>query len=107
MTTKKTKGSSLYEQVYKAVEKIPNGKVATYAQIGLMIGNPYYARLVGNALHKNPYFGKVPCHRVVNAKGKLADNFVFGGKDQQAEMLKNEGVEVIDGYVNLKKYQMR
>ena len=63
--------SELYEKIYAAVQKIPCGKVATYAQVAAMAGNPRMCRVVGNALHQNPYYGIVPCHRVVNAKAVL------------------------------------
>lgn len=98
--------SEIYEKIYAAVQKIPRGKVATYAQVAAMAGNPRMCRAVGNALHRNPYFGIVPCHRVVNAKGCLAKDFVFGGENVQAEMLRAEGVEVVDGKVNLSKYRV-
>lgn len=93
--------------VYRAVTQIPKGKVATYAQIALMSGHRGAARAVGNALHVNPFFGTVPCHRVVNASGCLAPDFAFGGVDAQRKLLEGEGVEVIDGKVDLEKYQYR
>lgn len=99
--------TELDEKIYKAVQKIPRGKVATYAQIAAMVGNPRMCRAVGNALHKNPYYGIVPCHRVVNSKGYLAKGFVFGGEGVQADMLRNEGVDVIDGKVDLTIYLMQ
>ena len=34
----------------------------------------------------------------------LAEAFVFGGINMQEELLKNEGVEVVDGKVDLKKF---
>lgn len=98
--------SELYEKIYAAVRTIPRGKVATYAQVAAMAGNVRMCRVVGNALHQNPYFGVVPCHRVVNSKGYLAKGFVFGGEGVQAEMLCAEGVEVNDGRVDLEKYRM-
>lgn len=98
--------SDFDEKVYEAVRKIPRGRVATYAQIAAMVGNPHSCRAVGNALHRNPYFGDVPCHRVVNAKGFLAANFVFGGDGVQAEMLRADGVESVDGRVDLEIYKM-
>ncbi len=98
--------SALYEKIYAAVQRIPQGKVATYAQVAAMAGNPRMCRVVGNALHVNPYYGIVPCHRVVNAQGYLAKGFVFGGDGVQAEMLRAEGVEVVDGRVDLSKYRM-
>ena len=65
------------------------------------------ARAVGNALHKNPDPDNIPCFRVVNAKGELAGEFAFGGSNAQAKLLEAEGVEVIDGRVDLKKYQWK
>lgn len=96
---------TLNEEIYKTVMKIPYGKVATYGQIATICGNPYYARAVGNALHKNPNPQKIPCYRVVNSKGKLTENFAFGGLKVQSDLLISEGIEVIDGRVNLEKYQ--
>lgn len=98
---------TLNEEIYKTVMKIPYGKVATYGQIATICGNPYYARAVGNALHKNPNPQKIPCYRVVNSKGKLTENFAFGGLKVQSDLLISEGIEVIDGRVNLEKYQWR
>ena len=98
--------NELYEKIYAAVMTIPRGKVATYAQVAAMVGNPRLCRVVGNALHINPYFGEVPCHRVVSAQGRLSGEFAFGGADIQANMLRAEGVEVVDGMVDLSKYRM-
>lgn len=94
-------------QVYAAVKQVPRGKVATYSQIALMAGRPNAGRAVGNALHRNPYFGEVPCHRVVNAQGMLAQAFVFGGVNVQQQMLESEGVIVADNRVDLERYQFR
>lgn len=94
------------KRIYEAVKRIPKGFVATYSQVAEMAGDRKMARAVGNALHKNPEPGVIPCHRVVNAKGQLAGAFAFGGEDAQASLLRNEGVEVIDGCVDLKIYQM-
>ena len=41
---------------------------------------------------------------MVNAKGELSGEFAFGGVGAQAKLLEDEGVEVIDGRVDLKKY---
>jgi len=59
---------------------------------------------VGNALHKNPDPDNIPCYRVVNAKGELAGAFAFGGADVQANLLRADGIEVIDNKVDLAKY---
>lgn len=98
---------SFYEKIYDAVQTIPRGKVATYGQIAALAGNGGAARVVGNALHVNPAPGIIPCHRVVNAQGRLAPSFAFGGEFEQQRLLESEGVEVRDHCVDLKKYQMR
>ena len=94
-------------RIYEAVKKIPKGQVATYADVAEMAGDRKMARAVGNALHKNPDPTTIPCHRVVNSKGELAGEYAFGGAWKQAEILKSEGVEVIDGKVNIEKYRIR
>lgn len=92
------------KRIYEAVKKIPRGKVATYSQIAAMAGNKKMSRAVGNALHKNPDPQGIPCYRIVNSKGELADNFAFGGPDKQAELLSADGIEVVNGKVDLRKY---
>ena len=56
------------KRIYEAVKMIPEGRVATYGQVAEMAGDRKMARAVGNALHKNPEPGVIPCHRVVNSK---------------------------------------
>lgn len=92
------------KRIYEAVKKIPKGKVATYGQVAELAGNKKMSRAVGNALHKNPEPGVIPCHRVVSSKGELAGDFAFGGLGVQAKLLFEEGVETVDGKVDLEKY---
>ena len=94
------------KRIYEAVKQIPKGHVATYSQIAKMAGNAKMSRAVGNALHKNPDPEHIPCFRVVNAKGELSGSFAFGGVKVQEELLKADGVEVVNGRVDLDKYQM-
>lgn len=92
------------KRIYEAVKKIPKGRVATYGRIAEMAGEPKMARAVGNALHKNPDPEHIPCFRVVNAKGELSGSFAFGGAGAQERLLREDGVEVVDGKVDLTKY---
>lgn len=92
------------KRIYEAVKKIPKGHVATYGRIAEMTGEPKMARAVGNALHKNPDPEHIPCFRVVNSKGELSGAFAFGGENEQARRLMADGVEVVNGKVDLKKY---
>ena len=92
------------KRIYEAVKRIPKGRVATDGKVAEMAGNSRMARAVGNALHHNPDPEHIPCFRVVNAKGELAGAFAFGGEEVQARLLEEDGIEVIDGKVDLKKY---
>ena len=92
------------KRIYDAVRRIPYGRVATYAQVAEMAGDRKMARAVGNALHMNPDPLNIPCYRVVNSKGELAGEFAFGGAGRQAELLIAEGVEVVGGKVDLKRF---
>lgn len=94
------------KRIYEAVKKIPRGKVATYGQVAEMAGDKKMARAVGNALHRNPDPENIPCYRVVNAKGELAAEFAFGGAGAQARLLEADGIEVVNGKVDLEKYGM-
>ena len=94
------------KSIYEAVKKIPYGKVATYGMVAEMAGNKKMSRAVGNALHRNSDPDNIPCFRVVNSKGELSGEFAFGGKDAQAKLLRAEGIEVINGKVDLRKYAM-
>ena len=80
------------ERVYDFVRNIPRGKVATYGQIALHLGNRNFARVVGNILHGNPDPEHIPCHRVVNAQGRLSKAYAFGGIEAQRRLLVSEGV---------------
>lgn len=92
------------KRIYEAVKKIPRGQVATYGQVAELAGDRKMARAVGNALHRNPDPEHIPCYRVVNAKGELAGEFAFGGAGKQATILEADGIEVINGKVDLTKY---
>lgn len=95
----------VFKKIYDVVCLIPKGKVATYGTVAKMAGNPRWARVVGYALHNNPAPGIIPCHRVVNRDGKVAESFVFGGGGVQRQMLEAEGIVFeSDGHIDLSKY---
>lgn len=95
------------KRIYEAVKKIPKGCVATYGQIAELAGDARMSRAVGNALHKNPDPERIPCYRVVNAQGRLAGEFAFGGEGAQQRLLEADGIEVNKGKVDLGKYQWK
>jgi len=83
--------------VLEYIKKIPKGKLTTYANIAKAIGHPGAARAVGNALNKNPWAPKVPCHRVVKSNGAIG-GYAQGVKTK-VKYLGQEGVIVRQGKV--------
>lgn len=98
-------GKNTFDRVYEIVRQIPEGKVATYGQIASLMGNRRMSRVVGYALHVNPEPGVIPCHRVVNRFGEPSKAFAFGGENRQITLLEDEGVEFIDGHVDMDRFQ--
>ena len=91
----------LIYEILSVVEEIPEGKVATYGQIARLIGRNKNARLVGKVISHAEFYGKYPCHRVVNYTGRL----VPGWKEQRFLLLE-EGISFKDeNHVDIKKNQ--
>lgn len=89
----------LRAEVYDIVRQIPRGRVLTYGHIAKLCGWPNHSRLVGRIMRTAPD-AELPCHRVVNAIGRLAPHF-----PAQASLLEAEGVCLTpSGKVPLKEY---
>lgn len=97
----KVLSEDLIYEVLSVVSEIPIGNVATYGQIAQLINRPKNARLVGKVLSQADLYGEYPCHRVVNAAGRLAPHFV-----QQKSLLLDEGITFKDAcHVDLKQHK--
>lgn len=93
------------KKVYKSCKKIPKGRVSTYKQIAISIGNPNAVRAVGHALSINPFSPKVPCHRVVKSSGELGGfKGDIEGKNikKKIKLLKSEGIKISDSGKTIK-----
>lgn len=86
-----TKYTDFQQKVYRAILKIPAGKVLTYVQVAKIIGKPGAARAVGNALSKNMDAPFIPCHRVIGSDDKMRGYSAAGGIRQKIKLLKKEG----------------
>src|SRR5512136_2297805 len=96
----------VYSRIYKIVNHIPYGKVATYGQIAQLAGIPGHARQVGYALHNLPDGSGVPWHRVINQKGQISLISDIFARSRQRELLESEGIVFdSDGVIALEKYQ--
>ena len=96
----------MYQRVYDFLLTIPKGKVVTYGQIAVAVfGNIGYSRFIGKILHKNPNPDLYPCYKVVNASGRLAPAFAFGGVEIQKQLLERDGIEVREDFtVDINNY---
>ena len=88
----KLSGTKFQAKVWSYLAKIPRGTVKTYAQVAKGIGKPLAARSVANAIGKNPYAPKIPCHRVIRSDGSLGGYSGKGGIKTKKFLLKREGI---------------
>lgn len=84
-------------RVWALLKKIPRGKVSTYKQVAIALGNPNAARAVGNACRRNSNAPKVPCHRVVRSDGCIGG--YSKGVKKKVGLLEKEGIEVNNGRI--------
>ena len=88
----KLKGTKFQLKVWNYLKKIPRGRVKTYSQVAKAIGRPSAVRAVANAVGKNPYPPKIPCHRVIKSDGHLGGYSGKGGIKTKKLLLKREGI---------------
>jgi len=92
--------SEFQARVLKLVVMVPKGKVTTYKELARAMGNPRAYRAVANALARNPFPVKIPCHRVVRSNGEVG-GYRFGTK-QKVKLLLREGIIIENGKISSK-----
>ncbi len=65
------KGTNFQVKVWEALLRIPEGKIASYADVARAAGSPRAVRAVGSACGNNPIGFIIPCHRVLASDGGL------------------------------------
>lgn len=97
-----------YEKIWKVVQLIPKGKVASYGQVADLAGLPGRARLAGKCLGyvpKNGFNGKpVPWYRVIRSSGQIAFGIGSDSFERQRELLMDEGVLIKGRTVSIIQY---
>jgi len=88
------KGTKFQLKVWKYLRKIPKGEVKTYLEVAKAIRKPRAFRAVANAVGKNPYPPKIPCHRVIRSDGTLGGYSGKGGILKKRQLLKFEKVPI-------------
>ena len=87
-------GTEFQLKVWTYLRKIPRGSVKTYSQVAKDIGKPLAVRAVANAIGKNPFAPKIPCHRVIRTDGSLGGYSGKGGVKTKRFLLKKEGIRL-------------
>ena len=88
------RGTKFQKKVWNYLKTIRKGSVKTYKQVAIAINSPKSARAVANAVGKNPFAPKIPCHRVIRSDGSLGGYSGKGGVKTKKLLLKREGVIV-------------
>ena len=66
------RGTAFQQRVWKALQQIPVGSTASYADIAKSIGMPKAVRAVAQACGANSLAVAIPCHRVIRNDGALS-----------------------------------
>lgn len=82
------------QEVYENLRKVRAGSLISYKALAEACGRPSAARAIGLAAGKNPIPLLIPCHRIVNADGRLGGFSAGGGTSLKAQMLRLEDIEV-------------
>lgn len=82
------RGTAFQLRVWKALQEIPPGRKATYAEIAAKLGEPKSVRAVAGACAANKIALAIPCHRVVRTGGALSG--YRWGVERKRELLKRE-----------------
>ena len=85
-------GTKFQLKVWKYLKKIPKGRLRTDSHVAKAINKPKSVRAVANAIGKNPYAPKIPCHRVIRSDGSLGGYSGKGGINTKRKLLKSEGI---------------
>jgi AraC family transcriptional regulator, regulatory protein of adaptative response / methylated-DNA-[protein]-cysteine methyltransferase len=81
-------GTAFQAQVWRALQKIPPGRTATYRDIAAALNRPQAVRAVAQACASNRLAVLVPCHRVIRSDGDLAG--YRWGVEKKRELLARE-----------------
>ena len=84
------RGTAFQRRVWQALQAIPPGRTASYAEIARAIGAPGSVRAVAGACAANPVAVAIPCHRVVRSDGGLS-GYRWGVERKQSLLARERG----------------
>ena len=88
------RGTKFQKKVWNYLKTIRKGTVKSYKQVAIAINRPKSSRAVANAVARNPFAPKIPCHRVIKSDGSLGGYSGKGGVKTKKLLLKREGIIV-------------
>lgn len=91
------------EKCYEVLKRVPKGKVTTYKSLANALNTKAY-RAVGTAM-KNNHSPNFPCHRVIKSNGEIGQYNL--GVSKKTQLLKSEGIEIMNNKVDLSKYEFK
>lgn len=91
------RGTPFQLQVWRALLRIPFGRVATYGQLAEAVGNPGAARAVGSAAGANRISMLIPCHRVIRETG-VTGGYRWGKGRKRAILAWEAALEMARGH---------
>jgi O-6-methylguanine DNA methyltransferase len=107
--------SEFQQAVLRILAEVPEGKVTTYGDLAKELASrdsrwsSGASRAVGTTMKNNPCAPNIPCHRVIKSDGDVG-NFrggLEGAVDEKVRMLRDEGIEVVNGKIDLDRYRYR
>jgi AraC family transcriptional regulator, regulatory protein of adaptative response / methylated-DNA-[protein]-cysteine methyltransferase len=84
------RGTAFQQRVWQALQEIPVGEAASYAEIADRVGSPKAVRAVAGACAANKLAVAIPCHRVIRADGDLAG--YRWGVERKCELIRKEAM---------------
>ena len=83
------------------LRKVPKGKVVSYKELAIICKTS--PRAIGRIMASNPDPINYPCYKVVGSTGRLVGYSGKGGLKTKARLLRNDGIEIVNGRI-AKKY---
>lgn len=84
------RGTNFQIQVWRALLRIPEGRLTTYGDLARLLERPDAARAVGSAVGANPVAYLIPCHRVIRSTGEFGA-YRWGGARKRAMLGRETG----------------
>lgn len=86
------RGTAFQRAVWDALADIPWGGVTSYGELGLAVLGTAAGRAVGSAIRANRIPLLIPCHRVLDASGRITGYSQGDGTETKLWLLAHEGV---------------